>query len=183
MNNKNAMYLLAGIFTAITVVLVVFLIYPLLSDITRGSQEIIVSRANTVNSELQSQELQKFQKNYQDYQPNFSKADALIVDAKDPIDFIKFLEAAAANSSVTSDIKLVSSHQQTLGTWPAAVFEVASNGSFSGMMIFVQKLETGPYITSIQNVSLKKHQALGVTDSKVTAGSIDADIVIRVVTN
>jgi hypothetical protein len=175
--------MLAGIFAAIAVVLSVFLIYPLLSDIQRGSQEILISRVNVVNSELQNQELDRFQKGYKNYQPNFAKADALIVDAKDPINFIKFLETTAANSGVTGDIKLISSHQQTLNNWPVSVFEIVSNGSFSGMMVFSEKLETGPYITSIQNMALKKHQDFGDANSKTVTGAIDADILVQVVTN
>ncbi len=186
MNNKNAIYVLAGIFTATAVGLSVFLIYPLLSDIKRGSQEILVSRANVVNTKLQTIELNRFQKNYKDHQPNFTKADALMVDSKDPINFIKFLETTAADSGVTADIKLISSGQQTLDRWPVSVFEIVSNGSFSSMMVFSEKLETGPYIAIIKSISLKKHQSLGETINKTVtavAGAMDTDILVQVVTN
>ncbi len=183
MNNKNAMLVLAGVFTAIAVGLVVFAVFPLLSSIKLGSQEILVSQANVVNTQLQITELDRFQKNDKNYEPNFAKADALVVDSKDPIDFITFLESAASGSGVTADIKLISSHEQTLNGWPASVFEIASNGSFSGMMIFSQKLETGPYLASIQDISLKNHQNIPNAASKTVAGAMDADILVQVATN
>ncbi len=181
MNNKQIIYVWAGAFTAATILLAVFLVYPLLLDIQRGSGEILLARAGMITIELENREVSRFQKNIKTYQPDFTKADGLMVDAKDPIDFIEFLEVAAVKSGIDADIRLVSSKGQTLNTWPTLVFQVFTNGSFFDTMAFSKKLETGPYLTSIQKLSIKKHENITGAGKTVAAGAIDADVLLRVV--
>src|SRR3989344_6683896 len=91
-NAKNSIYTATSIFGLVILISILFVIIPLLGEIKKNSNDIVVRKASLILLESQASEIGKFKNNYELYKPNFNKIDQLYVDPKNPVDFFKFLE-------------------------------------------------------------------------------------------
>ncbi len=178
MNNKQTIYLILAIFITTALLLVLFLIYPIFSDIRLSSKRILHQRAQMQNMELEDRQLTIFKEKYKEYQSNLLKIDKLLVDANNPIDFITFLESVARDINILTEIKLLATQAKNVPKWPTLTFQILANGSFSNIMAFSQKLETGPYLIKVQRLSITKEEILAGKEKTV---GMQADMIIQVV--
>ena len=167
---KKKSYIILLTFILITTVLVMFFVYPLLREIKINSEELLLEKKRTATLEFQAKETETFQKNYSLYAPNLEKIEQLFIDSKDPVDFIKFLEKTASNSGITSKISLLPSPEKDNQNFIS--FQFFSNGDFSKILEFSEKLETGPYLIEIKNLVIKNS----------TNQNVDANFLIKVFT-
>ncbi len=178
---KNKVYLISIIFGTIALFLIVFLIYPALNDIQNSSDKISEDRDLAALITAEAKELDNFNKNYSDYEINLKKIDQLFVDAKDPIDFIKFLENTASVSGIDTNINLNNSSQnKTNGAVPTAIFQIQAHGDFLNMLKFCSRLEAGQYLIKIQNLSVR-NSAKEIVNGKTVSKGVDADFIIEAV--
>jgi len=155
-SNKNKkIYIILSVFGIISLLLAIFLIWPLFKEISDKSADLILTKSNIADLDSQISEVEKFKKNYQEYKPNFDKIDRLFIDANNPVEFIEFLENSATQLQVTSQISL---SQVTVAPQPFVTVRVSSKGSFSGVSNFVKKVETGPYLVEIQSLNIQNSQ-------------------------
>ena len=150
-------------------------------DIKNASEEISSYKSGAVSIDLQNKELDNFKKNNKEYKPNLEKIDALFVEAKNPIDFIEFLEKIAFDSGVISDINLVPTpkNASTAGV-STAFFQIYAKGGFLNILKFSERLETGPYLAKVSNVTIKKLEEKTEKGENVYMGA-DANFLIEVV--
>ncbi len=182
MKTQNKIYTIVIIFVLIILFLIVFLIYPTLKDIKNGSKEILSNknRAVLINEEIK--ELDNFKKNYDDYKPNLEKIDQLFIDSQNPIDFIKFLEGISFDSSIVSGINLVSlAGNETIDSLPVVLFQISAKGDILNILKFIEKLERGPYLIRIKNLTIKKSAQDNIKDGNIY-NEVDANFSIEVVT-
>ena len=170
MASKKKIYTTLIIFVLIAIALVVFSVWPLLTEIKMNSEELLLGKNNIATLGVQANEIENFEKNYENYKPNLEKMEQLFIDSKDPVDFIKFLEKTASDSEITSEISLLPSSQKENQTF--ITFQFFSNGDFSKMLEFSEKLEAGPYLIEIKNLTIKNS-----TEQKV-----DANFLLKVFT-
>lgn len=157
MKKQHTIYLTITIFLLISFLLIAFLIYPTLKDIGEASREISSSKDTITFLYKQSSELDNFKKKYQDYNANLKKIDDLFIDGKDPVDFIKFLEKTASDTNINLDINLTSDAKNgTAGNAISSLFQIYTKGDFLNILMFAQKLETGPYLVRVNNLSVNK---------------------------
>jgi Tfp pilus assembly protein PilO len=153
MKNKNKIYIIILIFTLLVLFLIVFLIWPLLREIKRNSEDLISAKNNIVNLEVQINETNNFKKNYETYKFDLNKIDQLFIDPSNPVNLIEFLENTASNSGITSQISLMpyasSSSKQFI------LLQFISNGGFSDTLSFLKKIESGPYLIEIENLDIQ----------------------------
>lgn len=153
MTPKKKINILLIIFTAISVALIVFYVWPLFAKIKFDSEEILSAKNSIANLGIQANEIENFSKNYSFYKPNLEKMEQLFVDFKNPVDFIKFLEKTASDSEVTSKISLPPSVKEENKNF--INFQFFSIGDFSKILEFSEKLEAGPYLIEIENLTIK----------------------------
>lgn len=170
------MYSIIAVFAVAAAALGAFLIYPLFTQIKSVSADILQKRGEIANAGVQNKELDAFREKFKDYEPNLQKMDALFIDAKDPLDFITFLEKVAEGSGVGISITLLSSQEKITGLWPSLAFQISATGKYAGMLDFFEQLEVGPYLTRTRKLSLRPRYG---EDGKKSLGQVDADVVLE----
>ena len=156
MKSNNKIYIILSIFASASLILAVFFIWPVLEEIGNNSKDLISEKNNLVTLAAQNNETDNFRKNYETYRPNLEKIDQLFIDPTNPVDFIKFLEDTATSSQITSQISLQpipqGLHQSSQNF---IIFQFSSDGSFSEMLNFAEKIEAGPYLIEIENLTIQ----------------------------
>ncbi len=157
MKTKNKIFIISAVFILAALVLVVFFIWPALTDIKKNADDLSSGKNSLYFLEAQVSEIESFKRNYDAYKPNLEKIDSLFVNAKDPVGFIKFIEKTASDNEVDVELSLASKDSTTKspGTWPLAAFQIACEGDFSNVAGFSEKLEKGPYLVKIQNLTIR----------------------------
>lgn len=156
MGAKNKIYITLGVFTALSLILIVFFVHPSLKTIKQGYKEILADRNSEASFSMQNAELDNFKEKYEEYEPHLEEIAQSYVDEKNPVDFIKFLEAVARDSGVTAEVNIISSPDQKEKTLGFVNFQIFAEGSFLDILAFSEKLETGQYLVSIKNLTIKK---------------------------
>ncbi len=159
-----------------------FLIYPALNNIQNISDDISADKASAALITAEASELENFNKNAADYQENFKKINQLFIDAKNPIDFIKFLENTAYISDVDANINLSSSPQNkpSASEVPAVIFQIQAYGDFLNILKFCNRLEAGEYLVKVQNLSIRE-SAKETINGKTVSRGVDASFIIEAV--
>lgn len=153
MTSKNKIYITLIIFALIALILVVFFVFPILKKIRTISEEIISAKNNTATLGVQAKEIENFKKNYLLYKPNLEKMEQLFINEKDSVNFIKFLEKTASDLGITSKISFLPSSDEEKKDF--ITFQFFSNGDFSKILNFLEKIETGPYLVEIDDLTIK----------------------------
>ena len=159
MKRNKKIYIISLISILVSLFLVTFFIWLLLRGIEKNSKDLISSKNDIFTLAARTNETENFKKNYGNYEPNFKKIDQLFIDPNNPVDFIKFLESTAYNFQITSQISLRPSFQNAQqGTGGIIknfiIFQLSSRGNFSDVLNFVKKIENGPYLIEIENLTI-----------------------------
>jgi len=181
MRTQNKIHTILIIFVFTTLLLIVFLVYPTLKSIKNGSEEILSDRSRDVFINSEIREVDNFKKKYKDYKSNLEKIDKLLVDSKNPVDFIEFLEKIASDFNVITDINFVPSKEKDANNGSLVIFQISAKGDFLNILRFIEKLETGPYLIEIQNLTIKKSEK-EIDKEKNISNRIDANFLIEVTT-
>ncbi len=180
MQPKNKIYIILITFSLISLALIAFLIYPTFLDIKNNANQILSYKDESVIIEMENKELGDFKKEYKEYGPNFKKIDQLFIDSKDPIDFIKFLEKISSDSGVTADINLADADKNAKDDdLPISKFQVYVKGDFLHVLGFSEKLETGPYLIKVLNLTMEKVVQSSIKEKNVP-DTVDASLLIGV---
>ena len=158
MTLKGKIITSAVAFFILSVLLIVFVIFPLFSEIKKISRDFPVQKQNLAALEREVENLQKFKKNWPGISSDLEKINHLFID--DPevlIDFRRFWENNALESEVYLKISLASS-PQTVDTdsWPSTSFNLTSAGSFSNLLNFLEKLQSSDYLIHIQDLNITR---------------------------
>ncbi len=151
---KKRIYITAAIYGLIASLLILFIIFFCLKTIKKNSEELVAGKSSIAFLENQVSEIEKFKNNYQSYEPNFNKINQLYVDQKNPVDLFKFLEKEASFYKIKSTVILsknsLSQNSQSIN------FEISIQGGFLDALNFLEKIETGPYLIKIKNLTIRK---------------------------
>ncbi len=181
MKDKTKIYIIIpATFILISLLLIVFLIWPALVEVKESSDELIFQngRENFIND--QNRELENFKNSYKNYQPNLEKIDRLFIDPQNPVNFINFLENIASETGVKPDISLASLpalKSKTVVVMPFVSFKISCKGKFLDILKFSDKLESGPYLIEIKNMETKESK-----DTEKNNSVLNTDFLINVFT-
>ena len=184
MNIKNKINLSLIFFLFLSIFFVAFLVYPLLKDIKNNSKEIISQKKEVLSLENKIKDIEEFRKNYAKIKPNLEKIETLFTNSEAPIDFISFLEKTSQDCRVSIQI-VPAAITRSEEPWPSLSFSITSAGSFPNFLRFLEKLESGPYLTEIQNLSIKRLQDTELKSKEfesLSLGDIQASFLIKVFT-
>lgn len=178
----NKIYIIILIFAIIILFLIIFLVYPALKEIENNSKEILSNKDKVVFTDAEFKELDNFIKKHKDYKSDLEKIDKLFIDSKNPVNFIEFLETISYNSNVSSSINLVSSAgDQNINGLPVAVFQISAKADILNILKLIKKIETGPYLIRIQNLTIKKSEQDNIKGENLS-NRVDAIFLIEVAT-
>lgn len=158
----------------ISLVFIVFLVYPLFNEIKKESQNLISQKRTLVELTTKTQNLKKFQATYNTYQENLEKIDKLFVNPTEPLNFIEFLETEAADSQLLIEIFPSPSQEIAVDPWPSLNFQLTLIGSFPNFLKFLEKLESSSYLIEVLNLNIRR-----LTENE---GDINVTLLIKIYT-
>ena len=184
MNIKNKINLSLIFFLILAIFLLAFLIYPLLEDIKNNSKEMISQKKEVLSLENKIKDIEEFRKSYAKIKPNLEQIETLFTNSEAPIDFISFLEKTSQDCQVSIKIAPAAITKEGEAPWPSLSFSITSLGSFPNFLRFLEKLESGPYLTEIQNLSIKRLLDPELKSKEgfenLSVGDIQANFLIKV---
>jgi len=97
--------------------------------------------------------------NYQKIEPDLTRIENSFVNPEVPVDLIKFWEQTALNSGIYINIVPISSSADDKDkkyAWGFMNFRLSLFGSFEDLLRFLERIETGPYLIEIKDLSIQK---------------------------
>ncbi|PIV64969.1 MAG: hypothetical protein COZ90_00745 [Candidatus Nealsonbacteria bacterium CG_4_8_14_3_um_filter_37_36] len=156
MNIKNKINLSLVIFIILSIILILFAIYPLFKEIKINSEDLISKKQSLTFLEGKIENLKRYQTIWRQIEPNLEKIDKLFIDPEVPVEFISFLEATARDCDLSVEIFPAPASKITEDPWPSLFFQISSTASFSKFLKFLEKLEASPYLIKIQNLNTRR---------------------------
>lgn len=136
--------------------LAVFLMRPVLKDISDASRQLMAERSNLFSLETKIKNLEKFREEYEKIKPDLEKADSLLVEAELPVDFIRFLEEVSLEAGINLKISPASAIKIEGDPWLSSNFQLSLAGPYSKILQFLDKLENSRYLASFQSLNFSK---------------------------
>lgn len=170
-------------FGLILLFLIIFGIFPILKNIKEDSKKLSQGKEELAIIKNKIENSGPIKEIYQKIDPSFQKIDGLFVDPQLPIDLIKFWEKTAAESNISisiSNITLQNSEgkESKKDFWDSLKFQMVLDGSFSGFSKFLEKIENSPYLTELQDITIKKITGGEVKNSKQQPSSSNVSVLI-----
>lgn len=159
MSPSKKISLTVVIFLAIVIILIVFGILPLLKKIKNNSEELTIQELNLASVRKEIKNYKEISVSYKDYQQDLDKINNLLVDSKNLLDFITFLEKNAADCQLEIDKSLLPQGTPKAGEekyWQAIFLRITNRGSFPNFLKFLDKLENGTYLIEIMDLNVKR---------------------------
>ncbi len=156
MNFKNKTQIFLIMFCVFNMALIVFLIYPLVLDIRKNSQELISARKDLIVFEEKIRNLEKFNTTYSELEPNFEKAFNLFIDIKAPVRFMESLEKISQDCQLQTEIFPVQTSSTREDKWSFLPLNITSVGHFPNFLKFLKKIEYSPYLIEIESLNIKR---------------------------
>ena len=153
---KAKILIFVGIFAGLTILTAVLLVSPLFEKITKSSAELVLQKKKLMQVQSEIRKLEEAELFYEERSASIEKIDTLFVNAELPIDFISFLEKNALDSKVKIEISPASSQKGSNAVWSSISFQVSISGPFVQCLKFLEKLETGPYLAEVLNLSTSR---------------------------
>ena len=181
---KKKIYLSIIIFGLAAVLSVVFLLYPLFSEIKKMSQEIVSQKQALAFAEAEIINLEDFKKIYPTIAPNLEKVHDLFVNPELPIGFIGFLEESAEQTQLAVKISPLPVRKIEKKPWPFLKFQIETVASFPNFLRFLEKIENSPYLIEIQNLTAVKalERNLRLREEFVPNEAVESTITLKVFT-
>jgi hypothetical protein len=152
MEIKKQIYIIVSVFALASLFLVLFFIYPIMSEISGKSAELVSYRDKGLSLDGQFNEAANFKQKYEDYKSNLEKADNLCIDSQNPVYFIEFLEKTA--SELGLQLQISTPTQSMEGNMTFQNIQLSSTGGFSQTIKFANELEAGPFLINIQRINM-----------------------------
>lgn len=156
MNLKKKINLSILFFGFVNLFIIVYLIYPLFSEIEQSSQDWIFQRKILLSFETKLNNLEAFRNIYPEIQANLEKITNLFVNPDVPVGFISFLETTAEDCQVAIEISSGFPSKVEGDLWPSLSFQIISLGSLPNFLKFLERLESGPYLLEIHSLNISK---------------------------
>ena len=177
MNKKN--YIIILVFSLLSLSIIVFFIWPYFIEIRARSEELVLEKDQVSSLNIKINELDNFEKEYDNYLPNLQKIEQMFVDPQDPIDFIEFIEDVASDSKIILQVSPQFSSQSKSKN---IIFQLSGRGNFYDLSVFLERLEHSPYLVNIESLNVSSRKDGGVL-TEVTvrdlSGEIKADLLIE----
>lgn len=156
MNLNKKIYITLSIFLAICFVFIFFLIYPAIANIKSSSDKILNIKNDLFSLSEKENKLNEGEEFYNIYEKDIKKKNELLVDARIPVEFVRFLENMANELNLSIEISSLSVPEKKDDFWPSLALSVTTDGSFNDSMRFLDKLENAPYLIEIINLRINK---------------------------
>jgi Tfp pilus assembly protein PilO len=158
--------------------------WPLVASMSKSSDQLIASEQSLSSLARKNENLQDAQKNYSAIEGDLQKISKTFVNIDFPVGLIQFLENTAKSSGVQIKYIQPGAAEDVKGAaWKSAKFQVEVDGAYQKIMVFLEKVEYGPYATEVSDLSARRAFGAGVSDqiiNNTSQDSINVSLVIKV---
>ncbi|MBI2042459.1 MAG: hypothetical protein HYT21_01805 [Candidatus Nealsonbacteria bacterium] len=166
MSIENKTKIAAGLLALVLVIVVVFWLWPLFSQIRETADSFISQKNRLAELEAKKENLEVFAANRETYRDSLERIDNLFVNSREPIGFIEFLEKEAGLAGISIEITPVSPQKIEGDPWESMNFRLLLEGDFSDVARFLEALEYGDYLLQPLNLSISRMEK---NEDKVSA--------------
>lgn len=173
MNAKQKIFLIAGIFIILIILLFFGAVKPIISEIKKASASVKENREKLLLLEKTDQDyLKQVEADYKDISNNLSVIQSGLIDKEQAVDFFIILEEIA--SSTSNNLKINASG------FPVLILDL--EGSFPNLIKFVGLLENGKYFIDVDSTNLRRTAIKETLEGGPSSENIKANIEIKVYT-
>lgn len=177
MTLKNKIKLSLIIFLALSIFILILLVYPLYKNIKDNATELSFKKQDSFYVDNKLKNIEEFKKNYKEIGASLEKGESLFVKSEAPVNFIGFLEKASEDYDVPIKISPSAPVKKINDPWYSIVFQLSASGKFPDIIKFIEKLESGPYLAQIETLNITRLTADNLK-SKEFAGYSVGDVKI-----
>jgi len=178
---KKKIFFSLIIFGIISVLLIFLMIYPLLKEIKKDSEDFISQKEKLISLKEEIKNFKKIESLYKTYQPNLDKIESLFINPEFPVEFISFLEENAEKSQLKIEISPLAGKKET-EPWPSLFFKIKTSSSFTNFLKFLERLESSFYLIEISDLNIKRLAEKEIRTEEFKTGDIDANFSIIIYT-
>ncbi len=164
MTSDKKIIVISVFFGIVIIILISFVVYPLFRGIKKNSQDFILARKELISSKSETEKFEQFKEIYVSLQKDLEKIDELFINPEVPIDLIRFLREIAKDAGISIDISPSPLETTETASWDSIGFRLTLTGPFPDCLKFLEKIETGPYLIEIYDLSSKKYEEFFVRD-------------------
>jgi len=159
MNLNSKPLLLALMFALLFAGVFAFAAAPLAAGIKKNGAEIFAQQKKIGDYDRRIANARGFNEFARREKDSLEKLGGYFIDSQMPLEFIDSLETAARDAGVTTGFSSSPQLREAKsGGWPAVSFEMEISGPTAGILRFVGKLETSPYLITLRNVEIGSGQ-------------------------
>lgn len=160
MNIHKKIYINIFIVISLIIFFCFFLIYPNSKAIKKGFDEILQKKDNLLILDKKKEYQKRIKESYIKHKKDLDSFQNLFVDPNFPVDLINFLENSALNSGVELEISSLAKTEKNDDLWPGLLINLSLNGSPSGFLRFLEKIESAPYLVKIITFAINSKESL-----------------------
>jgi len=162
MNLKQKIFLIAGLFLVIIVILILAVLKPLILEIKKTSASAKESREKLLILENTNQDyLKQVESDYNQISDNLALVKSGLINSEQAVDFFMALEGVASATSNSLEIKA--------SEFPVITLNLT--GNFPNLMRFLGWLESNKYFLDVDLIQLK-----GITEEETIEGISANDV-------
>jgi len=154
MTLKNKTNLSLIVFLALSIFILIFLVFPLYKNIKDNAVELSLKKQDSLSVDNKLKNIEEFRENYKEIKENLEKGENLFVKSEAPVNFIGFLEEISQKSNVSIKIFPSAPMKKVSDPWHSIIFHINANGRFPDILKFIERLESGPYLTQIETLGI-----------------------------
>ncbi len=186
MTSKNKVYFSLILSSLLSGFLVVFLIIPTYKDIQGSLEQITAQKQEIALLERKVRDVEEFKKDYPEIKKSLEKIEVLFAKSEAPVSFISFLEKSSQSSLAPIEISYSLARKKDTDPWPSMTFLVNSGAPSFSFFQFLEKIESGPYLTEVTNLNISKLKEEKFSEEQPEKGffdSINANFSLKVFTD
>ncbi|OHA64195.1 MAG: hypothetical protein A2940_01750 [Candidatus Wildermuthbacteria bacterium RIFCSPLOWO2_01_FULL_48_29] len=169
-----------SVFAAFIALFLGIVVYPIFQGVVRDHKEVLAYKWELIQLREDKESSIEFERLASTYAREFGLMENLFVDSATPIEFFRFLDAAAASFQLQIEKTPGSVQLLREDRWPSFVVRLAGGGLYPDAMAFLEKIENAPYLLEVEKLTMGQRK--GFADQQ-NQGEIEFSMSIKVFTN
>jgi len=178
MNTKKQIILFWGICLITAFVIIWVFIVPLFGTIRQISIGLAGVKKELIIIHEKTGEIDEAESVCDKIDPDLQKIENLFVDKDVPVKAIEFLENIAVASDLPIEIYPISLSDYEDEIWDFVSFRLSARGSYINFRRFLEKMEAGPFLIEIYNLSVREISS----NEDSLSNNVDTVLTIKVFT-
>lgn len=141
---------------ALAVLFLALAVYPIVQGVRADREKVFAYRQELRQLEEDKKHVREFEALSRQYAEELARLQSIFVDNRTPVAFFRFLDETAAALDLEME-KVPGSVQHAPGDrWPSFKLHLGGRGGYPDFAVFLQKLESAPYLLQVETLSLSK---------------------------